>query len=694
MSYKVQGAATRYKEPNKSDPSENTNPSAESAKMQSIQCVQYSSNPKESVKVMSVPQPTRSALKQTEVLVEVLACGCDFVQLLLTQNKYQLKQKPPFALGGEACGRITAMGSQVEGFSIGDMVIGSGKGLFSEYVVMHYFSILKLTPKLDPIYAPSPYSYITSLHALKTRARLSKGETLLVLGASGGVGSTAIQIGKILGATVIACASTKDKLDVCKKLGADYVINYETENLKLRVRELTDGIGANVVYDPVGDKYCEPAVRALAFRGRLIVIGFAAGQIPRIPINLLLLKEASIIGSALAESQRLAPEQALAERHELMQLHNKGLIKPLVSTVLPFHDAIKGFEMFQNRKVVGKLMFVTPKYEVEFGIGATEVSSRIDRKMNRIKRFLSGEVFSGKFWILTLMKFKDKSRTLDYIEYFNVQESVLRSFQAKIVFRAFDYVCTVIDAGGLVPDWESVSIVQFNSIESLHMWMNHDSYRPPSDFAVEHEVHAMKGYWVDPSKTQQDSSIFQEIPTESIDMAEATRLAKEKSKNKVFMKRIQGSPARFLKYVQDKRFQKGRIWKLNLLKLEDNKFYAAYGRRASSVISTGKITGNEGGSGGLKIASSKVFTLIGNVNYDSIAVMQYPSRDAFTAFAMSQSGSSTNQDGPGNKLAKNSEGDERKILRTAGLAVQALIAIHPDKSEGIRDANAPKYSKI
>ena len=230
-------------------------------------------------------------------------------------------------------------------------------------------------------------------------------------------------------------------------MGADYVINYETENLKLRVRELTDGVGADVVYDPVGDKYCEPAVRALAFRGRLIVIGFAAGKIPRIPINLLLLKEASIIGSALAESQRLAPEQALNERQELIQLHNKGLIKPLVSTVLPFREAVKGFEMFQNREVIGKLVFVTPKYEEEFGIRPKAILPSTDAGKNRIQEFLSGKIFNGEFWMLSMMKFKDKARTLDYIEYFKTQESVLQSFSAKVVFRAFDYVCTVIDGG-------------------------------------------------------------------------------------------------------------------------------------------------------------------------------------------------------------------------------------------------------
>jgi len=208
---------------------------------------------------------------------------------------------------------------------------------------------------------------VTAIHALKSRAKLEEGETLLVLGASGGVGSAAVQIGKILGATVIAAASTEEKLETCKKLGADHVINYRTENLKLRVRELTDGEGANVVFDPVGDKYCEPAVRSLGWRGRLIVIGFAAGDIPSIPTNLLLLKEGSLIGSALRESNIYDPMGSLAERNDLVEWHNKGLIKPLVSKVVRLENASQAFEIIQNRQVQGKVVLVTDAYEKQYG---------------------------------------------------------------------------------------------------------------------------------------------------------------------------------------------------------------------------------------------------------------------------------------------------------------------------------------
>jgi NADPH:quinone reductase len=220
----------------------------------------------------------------------------------------------------------------------------------------------------DPANVPSLYSYLTSLHALKYRANLQKGETLLVLGASGGVGSTAIQIGKNLGATIIAAASTEEKCETCKRLGADYTINYDKENLKLRVREITkQKNGVNVVFDPVGDRYCDPAVRSLAWHGRYVVIGFAAGTIPRVAVNLLLLKEASILGSALRESGMHDPTGSKREREELLQMFHDGKIVPFVSTVLPLEKAADALTLFQDRKVRGKVVLVTRAYEEKYG---------------------------------------------------------------------------------------------------------------------------------------------------------------------------------------------------------------------------------------------------------------------------------------------------------------------------------------
>ena len=661
--------------------------------MQSIQCINYGSTASEAVKSNLIRKPTKNELKPLEILVEVLACGCDFVQLLLMQNKYQLKQKPPFTLGGEACGRIIALGTDVKGLEMGDMVIGAGNGMFCEYKILNSLGVLKLDRDIDPIYAPSPYSYVTSLHALKYRAKLKAGETLLVLGASGGVGSTAIQIGKILGATVIACASTEAKLSVCKNLGADHLINYDSENLKLKVRELTNGKGADVVYDPVGDKYCEPAVRALAFRGRLIVIGFAAGEIPRIPINLLLLKEASILGSALAESQRVYPEQTQAERQEVLDMFRDGKYKPLVTNVLPFKSAIEGFDMFQNRKVTGKLMFVTPKYEEEYGISKNFTASSSASSNSRMNDFVNGKVFPNHtpFWVMTLVKFKSNELAAAYNAYFDNQESVVRNAGGKTIFKAFDYVRTVVNGGGLVPEWDGVSIVEFPSIDAFKTWSGDSSHRSHTEFTDVYEVHAFDGFWIDPSKGKRTPLMENAQVETDIDFAEATHLAEEKAKNKQLMQQIGGSPGPFIKYIQDNKFSEGRIWKLNLLKLEDNSFYAQYGKRASGVITSGKVPGHEGGSGGLKFSSGRhVYTLVGDVHYDQIATMQYPSRNAFVAFANSQG---SQQKGQLSEEAKKA-GKLRKDLRTAGLAVQALIAIQPDKADAIRDPNAPNYSRI
>mmetsp|Transcript_7955 Transcript_7955/g.9104 ORF Transcript_7955/g.9104 Transcript_7955/m.9104 type:complete len:340 (-) Transcript_7955:17-1036(-) len=333
--------------------------------MKAVQCVRYSANPYEALQVLPVEKPRRA--KRGCLLVQVLACGVDFVQTLLMQNKYQLKTELPITLGGEATGIVVEVGTGVEGFEVGDLVHGAGAGCFSEYVQFPAFGVIKLDPDSDPVYAPSLYSYVTSLHALKYRAKLQQGETLLVLGASGGIGSTAIQIGKILGATVIAAASNEEKLKTCEKLGADYLINYEKENLKLRVREITNNDGANVVFDPVGDRFTEPAIRALSWRGRLVTLGFAAGEIPKIPINLLLLKEASIVGAALREANMNDPFGSLRERDELVELHSKGLIHPLVSKIFRMQDAPEAFELIQKRRAHGKIVLITEAYEKKYG---------------------------------------------------------------------------------------------------------------------------------------------------------------------------------------------------------------------------------------------------------------------------------------------------------------------------------------
>jgi NADPH2:quinone reductase len=199
-------------------------------------------------------------------------------------------------------------------------------------------------------------TYCTSLHGLKDCGHLKAGETLVVLGAAGGVGISAIEIGKAMGARVIAAASSDDKLALCRKVGADETVNYSTENLKDRINELTGGKGADVVYDPVGGPYTEPAVRALAWRGRLLIIGFAAGEIPKIPLNLALLKERSLIGVYWGDSTKHDPTGHLANLHQLHEWFAAGRIRPVVSERFPLSAAKDAIASIANRQVKGKIV--------------------------------------------------------------------------------------------------------------------------------------------------------------------------------------------------------------------------------------------------------------------------------------------------------------------------------------------------
>eukprot|EP00747_Dinoflagellata_sp_TGD_P209076 gnl/TRDRNA2_/TRDRNA2_82504_c0_seq3.p1 gnl/TRDRNA2_/TRDRNA2_82504_c0~~gnl/TRDRNA2_/TRDRNA2_82504_c0_seq3.p1 ORF type:complete len:324 (+),score=46.49 gnl/TRDRNA2_/TRDRNA2_82504_c0_seq3:53-1024(+) len=309
--------------------------------MLAVRCAKYAQDPSDAVVVERVPEPSAAALRKDQVLIQVLSCGVDFVQLLMLQGKYQLKIPTPFTLGGEVTGKVLAIGDGVHELQVGDLVHGGAFGAWQEQIVLPASSLLRLPHDVrDPARVPSLYGYATSIHALQDRANLRSGETLLVLGASGGVGCTAVEYGKLLGATVIAAASTAAKLQTCREVGADHLINYESEDLKARVREITRGRGVDVVFDPVGDRFTEPAVRALAWRGRYIVVGFAGGDIPKVATNLLLLKEASLFGSALREAANMNPRAARMERDEIVTLFTAGRLNPLVTSVVDLEKAI------------------------------------------------------------------------------------------------------------------------------------------------------------------------------------------------------------------------------------------------------------------------------------------------------------------------------------------------------------------
>src|SRR3954464_14305867 len=273
--------------------------------MRAVLCKAY--GPPESLLVEEVPSPEPGA---GEAVVSVKAASVNFPDVLIIENKYQVKPPLPFSPGSELAGTVKAIGSGVGGFSVGDRVMAiTGYGAFAEEVKTEARRMLAIPPGMDFATAAAfGLTYATSEHALVDRRALKSGETLLVLGAAGGVGLAAIEIGKILGARVIACASTDEKLAVCREHGADDTINYATEDLRERIKALTAGSGPDVVYDPVGGGYTEMALRSIAWRGRLLVVGFAAGEIPKIPLNLTLLKGCSIVGVFWGDFTRREPQ--------------------------------------------------------------------------------------------------------------------------------------------------------------------------------------------------------------------------------------------------------------------------------------------------------------------------------------------------------------------------------------------------
>ena len=307
------------------------------------------------LKVIPSPQPGPK-----QVLIEVKSAAVNFPDALMVQGLYQVKPPTPFTPGAEIAGVIKAVGTEVKQFKAGDKVIALiSTGGFAEECLAEAYRTMPLPEGMDfDTGAALVLTYATSLHGLKDCGHLQAGETLVVLGAAGGVGVAAIEIGKAMGARVIAAASTDDKLALCKQVGADETINYSTENLKDRINELTGGKGADVVYDPVGGPYTEPAIRALAWRGRLLVIGFAAGEIPKIPLNLALLKERSIVGVYWGDSTRHDPAGHLANLKQLNAWFAAGTIKPVVSERFSLDRAKDAIALIANRGVKGKIVVV------------------------------------------------------------------------------------------------------------------------------------------------------------------------------------------------------------------------------------------------------------------------------------------------------------------------------------------------
>jgi len=323
--------------------------------MKAIICKEFTSF--KDLQLAEMPDPIA---KPGHVVIDVKAAGLNFPDLLLIAGKYQMKPPLPFVPGSECSGIISAIGEGVENWQIGDRVIAyTMLGGMAEKVLVPSTNLIPL-PDAMPFAngAGLTTTYATSHYALKQRANLQAGETVLVLGAAGGVGLAAVELAKAAGAKVIAAASTDEKLALTKAHGADELINYSTENLKDRIKELTDGKGVDVIYDPVGGDLAEPAFRSMAFNGRYLVVGFAAGDIPSIPLNLPLLKTASIIGVFWGAWAMRDPKGHASNMRELIEMFENGKIKVTVSHEIPFADFSQGFADLAERRAQGKLVLV------------------------------------------------------------------------------------------------------------------------------------------------------------------------------------------------------------------------------------------------------------------------------------------------------------------------------------------------
>ncbi|WP_314018189.1 NADPH:quinone oxidoreductase family protein [Stutzerimonas degradans] len=322
--------------------------------MKAVLCKSF--GPAENLVVEEVASPTP---KPNEILLDVHAASVNFPDTLIIEGKYQFKPPLPFSPGGEAAGVVAAIGAKVSHLKVGDRVMGlTGWGSFAEQVAVPAYNVLPIPAQMDFATAAAfGMTYGTSMHALKQRANLQPGETLLVLGAAGGVGLAAVEIGKAMGARVIAAASSAEKLDVAKQAGADELINYSAASLRDRLKELTGGQGVDVIYDPVGGQLFEEAFRSIAWNGRMLVVGFAAGgDIPALPANLPLLKGAALVGVFWGAFAQRQPQDNAANFEQLFAWHAEGRLRPLISQRFALEQTAAAIAQLGQRKAVGKLV--------------------------------------------------------------------------------------------------------------------------------------------------------------------------------------------------------------------------------------------------------------------------------------------------------------------------------------------------
>jgi len=320
--------------------------------MKAILCTHFA-GPDELV-LQDIPDPVAGP---GEAVVAIKAAALNFFDTLIIEGKYQFKQPFPFSPASEFSGVVESVGSGVSGIAPGDRVVGNVQGAARQRIAVPADQLAKLPDDLDFDRAAGlTVIYGTSLHALKDRAKLRPGETLAVLGASGGVGLAAVELGKLMGARVIACASSAEKLAFAARHGADEGLNYAEEDLKDGLRRLTGGRGADVIYDPVGGPYAEPALRSIAWEGRFLVVGFAAGDIPKVPLNLVLLKGCDVVGVFWGAWTKNNPKGQLENMAQILRWAAEGKLSSHVHAVYPLEKTPEAIKSLSDRKVMGKVL--------------------------------------------------------------------------------------------------------------------------------------------------------------------------------------------------------------------------------------------------------------------------------------------------------------------------------------------------
>ena len=320
--------------------------------MKAVVCSSY--GPPENLKIEEIDEPE---LSDDQALVEIYAASLNFPDGLQIQGKYQFQPPMPFTPGSEVAGKIRKVGAELKGFSVGDRVMASpGIGGLAELTAVKSESLRKIPDNMDFKTAASfAMVYTTSYYALKQRAKLESGETLLVLGSSGGVGLTAVELGKLMGAKVIAAASSNDKLEFVKQLKPDYLVNYNESDLKESVKDLTEGRGADVIYDPVGGDLFDQCCRCINWNGRLLVIGFTSGRIPSYKANLALLKGSSMVGVFLGRFRKEEPAAYEQNFKELLDMYRADKLNPIITKSFSLEEYADAFNIFTKRKVMGKV---------------------------------------------------------------------------------------------------------------------------------------------------------------------------------------------------------------------------------------------------------------------------------------------------------------------------------------------------